>query len=134
MNKKVKIIIMDDVHIEGRSQNQIVDFQNNVKSKIEAAKELNQIPIVVCAGDIGEGTAGIEWAKEFDCDVLYTCGNHEFWNRDYFQTYKDIYEKLKNNGTALEEKMIDKFEDSKEKLEGKYHFDLLCKRFDEIKK
>ncbi len=96
MNKKVKIIIMDDVHIEGRSQNQIVDFQNNVKSKIEAAKELNQIPIVVCAGDIGEGTTGIEWAKEFDCDVLYTCGNHEFWNRDYFQTYKDIYEKLKN--------------------------------------
>ena len=43
-----------------------------------------------------------------------------------------IFEKLKNNGTTLEEKMIDKFEDSKEKLEGKYHFDLLCKRVDEI--
>ena len=45
-----------------------------------------------------------------------------------------IFEKLKNNGTTLEEKMIDKFEDSKEKLEGKYHFDLLCKRVDEINK
>jgi hypothetical protein len=43
-----------------------------------------------------------------------------------------IFEKLKNNGTTLEEKMIDKFEDSKEKLEGKYHFDLLQKRVDEI--
>lgn len=43
-----------------------------------------------------------------------------------------IFEKLKNNGTALEEKMIDKFEDSKEKLEGKYHFDLLQQRVDEI--
>jgi hypothetical protein len=45
-----------------------------------------------------------------------------------------IFEKLKNNGTTLEEKMIDKFEDSKEKLIGKYHFDLLCKRVDEINK
>jgi hypothetical protein len=45
-----------------------------------------------------------------------------------------IFEKLKNNGTTLDEKMSDKFEDSKEKLEGKYHFDLLCKRVDEINK
>lgn len=45
-----------------------------------------------------------------------------------------IFEKLKNNGTELEEKMIDKFEDSKEKLIGKYHFDLLQQRVDEIKK
>ena len=45
-----------------------------------------------------------------------------------------IFEKLKNNGTQLEEKMIDKFEDSKEKLIGKYHFDLLQQRVDEIKK
>ena len=44
-----------------------------------------------------------------------------------------IYEKLKNNGTKLEEKMTDKFEESKEKLEGKYHFDLLLKRVSEIK-
>ena len=45
MNKKVKIIIMDDVHIEGRSQNQIVDFQNNVKSKNckKKKKKLNTI-------------------------------------------------------------------------------------------
>ena len=45
-----------------------------------------------------------------------------------------IFEKLKNNGTTLDEKMSDKFEDSKEKLIGKYHFDLLCKRVDEINK
>ena len=44
-----------------------------------------------------------------------------------------IYEKLKNNGTKLEEKMTYKFGESKEKLEGKYHFDLLLKRVSEIK-
>jgi hypothetical protein len=44
-----------------------------------------------------------------------------------------IFEKLKNNGSTLDEKMSDKFEDSKEKLIGKYHFDLLCKRVEEIK-
>lgn len=43
-----------------------------------------------------------------------------------------IYEKFKNNSRKVEEKMADKFEELKEKLEGKYHFDLLCARVREI--
>ena len=44
-----------------------------------------------------------------------------------------IYESLKNNGTTFDEKMSEKFEESKEKLKGKYHFDLLLKRVEKIK-
>lgn len=38
--------------------------------------------IVVLAGDIHVGTAGVKWAKEFcrDCPVIYVAGNHEFYN------------------------------------------------------
>ena len=95
METKIKIILMDDIHIEGRSEEQIISFQKTVQEKIEEVKSLNLTPVVVCAGDIGEGIKGIEWAKELSCDVIYTCGNHEFWNRDYFETYNKIYEELK---------------------------------------
>ena len=43
-----------------------------------------------------------------------------------------IFESLKNNGKEFSQKATERFEDSKEKLIGKYHFDLLCKRVDEI--
>lgn len=86
---------MDDIHIEGRSSTQIIEFQNKVKEKIISNKQEGLIPVLICAGDIGEGIAGIEWVKDFDCDVIYTCGNHEFWNRDYFETYARISEELK---------------------------------------
>ncbi|MDH3235886.1 MAG: metallophosphoesterase [Alphaproteobacteria bacterium] len=37
--------------------------------------------IVVLAGDIHEGAAGIEWAKaRFTQPVIYVAGNHEFYN------------------------------------------------------
>jgi predicted phosphodiesterase len=37
--------------------------------------------VVVLAGDIHEGAAGIEWAKaRFDLPVVYVAGNHEFYN------------------------------------------------------
>lgn len=90
MDKKVKILLMDDIHIEGRNPTQVALFQKEVREKINEIKTTGFIPILICAGDIGEGIAGIEWVKDFECDVIYTCGNHEFWNRDYFETYKNI--------------------------------------------
>ncbi len=36
--------------------------------------------LVVLAGDIDEGTAGVRWARQqFDCPVLYVPGNHEYY-------------------------------------------------------
>ena len=40
--------------------------------------------VVVLAGDIGNGAAGIEWAKEaFDAPVLYLAGNHEYYEGEF---------------------------------------------------
>ena len=38
--------------------------------------------VVVLAGDIHQGTAGVKWAKLYcrDCPVIYVMGNHEFYN------------------------------------------------------
>jgi 3',5'-cyclic AMP phosphodiesterase CpdA len=40
--------------------------------------------LVVLAGDIGNGAAGIAWAREtFDKPVLYLAGNHEYYEGEF---------------------------------------------------
>jgi predicted phosphodiesterase len=40
--------------------------------------------VVVLAGDIANGAAGVEWAKEiFDAPVLYLAGNHEYYEGEF---------------------------------------------------
>ena len=43
---------------------------------------LKKADVVVLAGDIHQGTAGVKWAKQHwrDCQVIYVLGNHEFYN------------------------------------------------------
>ncbi|HTQ73524.1 MAG TPA: metallophosphoesterase [Burkholderiales bacterium] len=44
----------------------------------------NDADVVVLAGDIANGAAGIEWAKEaFDAPVLYLAGNHEYYEGEF---------------------------------------------------
>lgn len=44
------------------------------------APALREADLVVLAGDIDEGTRGLEWARAtFDCPVLYVAGNHEYY-------------------------------------------------------
>jgi len=43
--------------------------------------------VVVLAGDIHQGTAGVKWARQYchDCPVIYVPGNHEFYKRKPLQ-------------------------------------------------
>lgn len=98
MNSNIRILLMDDVHLEGRPSEMCAAFAQKIKNKIQDLKKDNFIPIVICAGDIGEGVTGIEWAKSFDCDIIYVCGNHEFWGQDYFEEIQNIRNKIKQPG------------------------------------
>jgi 3',5'-cyclic AMP phosphodiesterase CpdA len=43
--------------------------------------------VVVLAGDIHNGAAGVEWARQaFDCPVLYLAGNHEPYDGEFAAT------------------------------------------------
>jgi len=46
------------------------------------APVLKKPDVVVLAGDIHVGTAGVKWARQHfrDCPVIYVPGNHEFYN------------------------------------------------------
>ncbi|MCJ0878009.1 metallophosphoesterase [Pseudomonas sp. JI-2] len=42
--------------------------------------KVSDADVVILAGDIDLGTKGIEWARqEFNCQVLYVPGNHEYY-------------------------------------------------------
>jgi predicted phosphodiesterase len=60
-----RILIASDLHLEF----------SDIELEADAAD------VVVLAGDIHEGAAGIEWAKtRFAQPVVYVAGNHEFYN------------------------------------------------------
>lgn len=92
--KKPIIILIDDIHLEGRENSDYEKFTKEIENKIESLKQDNLHPILVCAGDIAEGVNGIEWAAQFKTDVVYVCGNHEFWHNDYYETIDNIYKTI----------------------------------------
>ena len=58
--------------------------------------------VVVLAGDIANGTAGIEWGRRaFDLPVIYIPGNHEPYDRDYAATQEALRAAARETGIEL---------------------------------
>lgn len=85
--KKVKLLIMSDIHFEkfnGTLQKQFIfDF---FSKKITQAKNEGLEPVIVFAGDIDNQDKSYQWMSKFDCNIIYIAGNHEFWEGDYYET------------------------------------------------
>jgi Icc-related predicted phosphoesterase len=66
--------------------------------------------VVVLAGDIHVGTAGIKWAKKTfrNCPVIYVLGNHEFYNHTIPDLLQDLRREAKgSNVHVLENKNVE---------------------------
>ena len=92
MNKNI-LIVVDDIHLEGRPQEMQEEFAKIIHKKILDIKSEKNIPILICAGDISEKDQGLDWVKQFECEIIYVCGNHEFWNNDYYDVIELLKEK-----------------------------------------
>jgi 3',5'-cyclic AMP phosphodiesterase CpdA len=58
--------------------------------------------VVVLAGDIDNGPAGIEWAKgRFDAPVLYVAGNHEPYDGEFHATQAALHAAADRTGIRL---------------------------------
>ena len=73
-------------------------FAQQLSVELEECKKNGNIPILICAGDISEKDAGIDWAAQFKVDTVYICGNHEFWNNDYYEVIETLREKANSPG------------------------------------
>lgn len=96
MNNNI-LILIDDVHLEGRPDEMREEFFNSINRRINAIKEEKDFPILVAAGDIGEGNMGVEWLKKFDCEIIYVTGNHEYWLHDIMTVDKNIEKYIYDN-------------------------------------
>lgn len=96
MNNNI-LILIDDVHLEGRPEEMRQEFFNSINNKIETIKKENNHPILVAAGDIGEGIMGVEWLKDFQCDIIYVTGNHEYWQHDVMDVDQNIQNYIDDN-------------------------------------
>lgn len=84
------ILLIDDIHLETRPFEMSNAFILKMQEKIEEIKKLKKYPILVAAGDISEGIKGVEWLKNFDCDIVYVTGNHEYYHTDINDLDKEI--------------------------------------------
>lgn len=66
----MKIQLLSDLHHE---------FSRHVYQPTDA-------DVIVLAGDIDLGTAGIQWARTLEKPVIYVAGNHEFYRSEMLST------------------------------------------------
>lgn len=58
--------------------------------------------VVILAGDIDNGAAGIEWARHsFEAPVIYVPGNHEPYDRDFGATAQILRRSAQRGGIRL---------------------------------
>jgi Icc-related predicted phosphoesterase len=68
----MKLAIYSDIHLEFA----YMDGQRLLEGDPD---------VVILAGDISTGVAGIHWAKELGVPVIYVAGNHEYYHHDFYQ-------------------------------------------------
>ncbi|MES2950485.1 MAG: metallophosphoesterase [Pseudomonadota bacterium] len=96
----MKILILSDLHIE-REPFYPVDLEGRIDDDAD---------VVVLAGDIHEGTAGIRWARETfpDKPIVYVAGNHEFYGHHWVMLLDQLREEaLKHDVHYLEASGVD---------------------------
>ncbi|MES1952914.1 hypothetical protein S4A8_18743 [Salinisphaera sp. S4-8] len=70
--KTVKLRVLSDLHLECFAEPEDSGIRDDV-----------ECDAVVLAGDIHNGTVGIEWAaRTFRVPVIYIMGNHEYYGYD----------------------------------------------------
>ncbi len=58
--------------------------------------------VVVLAGDIANGAAGIEWARrQFDVPVVYVPGNHEYYDGDFAEVQGALRKAVRTGAITL---------------------------------
>ena len=88
--RRIKIRYLSDLHME---------FTRYLPNLVASAGE----DIVVLAGDIGTGTAGIHWAKQTfpHTPVLYVLGNHEFYGYDWIDLIREARAACEGSNVSL---------------------------------
>lgn len=92
-----KFFVISDVHLERKNVLEQQFILNTINETIVKHKKTGVEPVIVCAGDIHNGSKGLEWLSKINAQVVYICGNHEYWNNDYNQAILEISKNTPEN-------------------------------------
>jgi len=95
MGNKMKIQILSDLHNEFLRNAGLAQSRADFNPKVwEGYIPKTDADLVVLAGDIDIGCKGVQWAiqesNHLDVPIIYVAGNHEFYNREYYSTLKEM--------------------------------------------
>jgi predicted phosphodiesterase len=76
----MKLFLTSDLHTEHAQHN----FDPHEDYDCLRFSYPEEVDLIVLAGDIGEGTMGLEWARHHfdDKEIVYVPGNHEYYDGD----------------------------------------------------
>lgn len=81
LSEKKKLWIASDLHLD------VMEHFRRQENKLPIEFHVpDEVDIVILAGDICEGTAGITWADELGKPVLFVPGNHEYYRANLEET------------------------------------------------
>ena len=79
----MKLLVLSDLHLTHQGFDVVHEGQ-----RVDANAD-----VVVLAGDIHEGIAGLRWAREsFDLPIVMVAGNHEFYGQHWTNLIDDMRE------------------------------------------
>lgn len=96
-NHVVKTIVISDVHLETGARGKSVAVLDALNTEVANIRNQGYYPVVICAGDIANGTNAYEMMKNIDTDVIYVGGNHEFWGGDFYQINNSLLKEAPKN-------------------------------------
>lgn len=89
--------VISDIHLERKNEYKKNFLLNSINLVIDKNKTEGKKTIVVFSGDIDNGINAYEWFKKIDAEIIYTAGNHEFWNNDYYETIDSLKRNMPSN-------------------------------------
>lgn len=93
----VKVILISDVHLESSKDGKRVIVLEALNKEVKAVREAGFLPVVVCAGDIANGTDAYKMLEHIEADVIYVAGNHEFWGGDFYEINNALIKEKPSN-------------------------------------
>jgi len=103
----MKVQVLSDLHNEFIKQSSKPSIEFKSKDWIGSIPDTDA-ELIVLAGDIDIGTKGVKWAvkesNRLNLPIVYVGGNHEFYNREYYSTLKQMRDVCKDTNVHFLER------------------------------
>lgn len=94
---KSEFLVVSDLHLERKNVTAQNFILNTINELIQKRQKKGLKTILVCPGDVHNGTKGVDFLSKIQAPVVYVAGNHEFWEQDYYETLTAFHHQTPSN-------------------------------------